>query len=229
MSKSTSSDASSVVSPELSPEDKQSSKTSTDDLNEPVAVVVVAPPRSDKLPPTPIDHSKFDKWLSDNPEVTQYDTRRSTSFDERRESPERSLSPSAAGYATDAPSPPPKSLRTSLTNNLKRFSALPRTPSLSSKSGNRTSGSTRYTLSRTPSPSIPISPRPAFKKIKSNNPAALFCHEVHGQNTTLQRCAIYAAKINELYIHDCGLMEWLDDSRTRGARSHASHRRQTQC
>ncbi|KAF8204890.1 hypothetical protein BJ912DRAFT_1073256 [Pholiota molesta] len=136
---------------------------------------------------------------------------------ERRESLETPLSPSSdINSIGEAPSPPPKSFRNSLTTNLKRFSSLPRTPSLSSKSARRSSESTRHS-SRTPSPSIHMFSRPAFKKIKATNPAALFCHEVHSQTTTLQRCAIYAAKINELYIHDCGLSEWVDDTKSRDA------------
>ncbi|KDR83419.1 hypothetical protein GALMADRAFT_235540 [Galerina marginata CBS 339.88] len=182
------------------------------------AVTVVEPLLpSEPKEPEKIDHKKFDQWLKENPQLAQPfdDARRAMSLDEpRQDSLDRPLSPLSADHTGEAPSPPPKSFRNSLSNNFKRISALPRTPSLSSRSGRRSSGSTRY--SRTPSPSLRHAPHPSVKKIISSNPAALFCHEVHSQNTTLQRCAIYATKINELYIHDCGLSEWVVETKTRG-------------
>jgi hypothetical protein len=175
----------------------------------PSVTIVEAPLRSDTQLPEKPDHSKFDEWLKKNPQLTQPfegDTgKRAAALEEPRRN--RSLSPASSENNGDAPSPPPKSLRNSLK---KRFSALPRASSRSSRSGRVSS---EYS-SRTPSPSLRLSPA---QKIKSTNPAALFCHEVYSQNTTLQRCAIYTAKINELYIHDCGLSEWLIETKTRGS------------
>lgn len=124
-------------------------------------------------------------------------------------------SPTSPLMSLEAPSPPPKSLRNSLTTNLKRFSSLPRTPSLSSKSNNRSSSGTSYS-SRTPSPSIHHVIRPHRPKIRSRDPAALFCHEVFSQRTPMERCVIYATKINQLYIHDCGLSDWVTEMKNRG-------------
>ncbi|KIM45873.1 hypothetical protein M413DRAFT_440927 [Hebeloma cylindrosporum] len=184
----------------------------------PSVTVVEATPRSNtKLSEKP-DHSKFDEWLKENPQLTQPfgedSGRRAASL----ENPRRSMSPTSSENNGDAPSPPPKSLRNSLTNNFKRFSTLPLTPSLSSRSGRISSEHS----SRSPSPSQhhPPAPLPAAQKSKSTNPAALFCHEVYSQNTTMQRCVIYAAKINELYTHDCGLSEWVVETRSRGQNTH---------
>jgi len=117
----------------------------------------------------------------------------------------------------EAPSPPPKSLRNSLTTNLKRFSSLPRTPSLSSQSNRRSSSGTSYS-SRTPSsPSAHHVVQPHRPKIRSRDPAALFCHEVFSQRTSMERCVIYATKINELYLYDCGLSDWVAEMKNRGA------------
>ncbi|KAF9521726.1 hypothetical protein CPB83DRAFT_887858 [Crepidotus variabilis] len=143
------------------------------------------------------------------------EARRANSIDEshHERSLERSSSPASHDhhYATDVPSPPNKSLRQSITKNIKRLSALPRAPSISSKSDRRLSSEMRYS-SRTPSPRHSgDSPQLSFKKIKSTDPAALFCHEVYGQNTTLQRCYIYASKINGLYLYDCGLSDWITE------------------
>lgn len=149
---------------------------------------------------------------------------------------ERELSPSPEGQMSDplahsgrgssptgspsmsleAPSPPPKSLGNSLTTNLKRFSSLPRAPSLSSKSNSRSSSATSYS-SRTPSLSIHHVVQPHRPKIRSRDPAALFCHEVFSQRTPMERCVIYATKINELYLHDCGLSDWVTEMKNRGA------------
>lgn len=138
----------------------------------------------------------------------------------------RSLSVSTSRSSNNsAPSPPPKSFRNSLTTSLKRFSTLPRAPSLSasrsSKESKRSSNGTHYSTrsSRTPSPS----PRPSHhkrvkrKKTLEPNPAAMFCHEVYQQRTTAERCAIYTTKINELYWYDCGLSDWLIEMKYRSA------------
>jgi hypothetical protein len=216
--------ASSEITPRsTTPKSRESSNienkdTSLDKTNIP-SVTVVEPPSH--RAPAEIDHHKFSQWLKSNPDVTQplKTRRRGSSVDETHfskqklsESPERSDS----GAGSDAPSPPPKSLRNSLTINMKRLS-LPRTASLSSRSARRWSGGNAYYSSRTPSPSIhQVSPSPQIPKITSTNPAALFCHEVHSQRTTSERCLIYATKINELYLYDCGLSEWVVNMKSRG-------------
>lgn len=193
-------------------------KDATDDMAD---VTVIEPPSDRSV--TEIDHHKFSQWLKSNPELTHPlgNKRKSGSVDESHsykhrlpESPE----PSDSGGASDAPSPPPKSFRNSLNVNLKRIS-LPRTASLSSKSARsrRWSGGNAHHSSRTSSPSIHrgVSPPLLVPKIKSTNPAALFCHEVHSQRTTSERCLIYATKINELHLHDCGLSEWVVNMKSR--------------
>ena len=184
-------------------------------------VTAIEPPSNRTV--TDIDHHKFSQWLKSNPELTQPlgNERKAGSVDESHshnhklpESPE----PSDSGCASDAPSPPAKSFRNSLTMNLKRLS-LPRTASLSSKSAQsrRWSGGNTHHSSRTSSPSIHrVSAPPMVPKIKSTNPAALFCHEVHSQRTTSERCLIYASKINELHLYDCGLSEWVVNMKSRG-------------
>ncbi|KAG6868469.1 hypothetical protein C0993_002444 [Termitomyces sp. T159_Od127] len=126
----------------------------------------------------------------------------------------RSQSPLYQGRTTSTPSPPPKSFRNSLTTNLKRLSSsLPRTSSLSSKS--RRSSDTFYS-SRTPSPpmqSIPLPPpRP---KIISSSPPAMFCTEISTKRTSIERCTLYAQKINELYMYDSGLSDWTIEAKQR--------------
>ncbi|KAF8803811.1 hypothetical protein BYT27DRAFT_7144427 [Phlegmacium glaucopus] len=192
-----------------------------DTADVPSVTVIEPPPRSNTLP-ADIDHHKFSEWLKSNPALLKplENERKGGLADETchkqklSESPERCMSPES-GHGTEAPSPPPKSFRNSLTTNIKRLS-LSRTASLSSKSGRRWSGGTHYS-SRTPSPSLHrVSPTPRFKKIRSTNPAALFCHEVNSQRTTSERCLIYATKINELYAYDCGLSEWVVNMKSRG-------------
>lgn len=216
--------ASSEIAPRsATPKSRESSnienKDTTFDKTDIPSVTVVEPPSH--RAPAEIDHHKFSQWLKSNPDVTQplKTRRRGSSVDETHfckpklsESPERSDS----GAGSDAPSPPPKSLRNSLTINMKRLS-LSRTASLSSRSARRWSGGNTYYSSRTPSPSIHrVSPSPQIPKITSTNPAALFCHEVHSQRTTSERCLIYATKINELYLYDCGLSEWVVNMKSRG-------------
>jgi len=137
-----------------------------------------------------------------------------------------SRSPTRSG----TPSPPSKSFRNSLTTNLKRFSSLPRTPSLSSrssKSSSRRLSAGAQPSSRTPSPlepvqlplSVPVPfslpvPRPR-PKVKSQYPSAMYCSEVFSRRTPGERCAIYAHKINQLYMYDSGLGDWIIETRIR--------------
>ncbi|KAF4602344.1 hypothetical protein EYR40_005549 [Pleurotus pulmonarius] len=131
----------------------------------------------------------------------------------------------------DTPSPPPKSLRNSWTANLKRFSSLPRTPSPQSKRSSAGSSLYRNRTTRTPSRSrspSPLStplhhedfldtpharPRPPPRiEYISPYPPAMYCGDVTCKKTALERCAGYAAKINEFYVTDCGLAGWLQTS-----------------
>lgn len=132
----------------------------------------------------------------------------------------------------ETPSPPSKSFRNSLTTNLKRFSSLPRTPSSSSRSSRssrRFSGGAQPS-SRDPSPleppqlslSAPVPfhlppPQPQSRlKIKSHYPSAMYCAEVFSRKTSGERCVIYAQKINELYMYDSGLGDWIIETKIRG-------------
>ncbi|SJL02177.1 uncharacterized protein ARMOST_05503 [Armillaria ostoyae] len=64
-----------------------------------------------------------------------------------------------------------------------------------------------------PAPAPP-SPRP---KIKALYPSAMYCSELSAKLTTLERCALYTAKINELALYDCGLSDWLFEARIRNS------------
>ena len=145
--------------------------------------------------------------------------------------PEISIDRPPSPDATHTPSPPPKSFRNSLTTSLKRLSTLPRPPSASSRSGNRSSVGTIRT-SRTPSPPYQSHQQAAVQpqrvaqqqrpKVVTTHPPSLFCHEVHSIKTASERCSIYARKINELYNCDTGLVMWLYEARHRGQPRHIS-------
>ncbi|KAK7470935.1 hypothetical protein VKT23_002350 [Stygiomarasmius scandens] len=127
----------------------------------------------------------------------------------------------------NVPSPPPKSLRHSLTKSLKRMSAsLPKTPPKSPSPSNNSRSSSldiplrrSHSLSRTPSPSIittnlppppPPRPRPRKRiKVDGLRVPAMTCYEVPKMKHANERCVAYAQKINELYVYDSGLLDWL--------------------
>lgn len=172
--------------------------------------------RSKDTSPPKFDHAKFDQWLTENPQFTSGDLRSTgTSLDEHRryglDPPKSPMSADQLGL-DQPPEPPLKGLRRSLTTKVKRFSSISRAASLSSKSTNRSSQET-HRSSRTPSPlshyPARTSPLISHNKVISINPSALYCHEVGGQTTALQRCYIYANKINELSMYDCGLSNWV--------------------
>ncbi|KAF8076103.1 hypothetical protein FPV67DRAFT_1470357 [Lyophyllum atratum] len=177
----------------------------------------------DEVPPITVIHSmqpieeqqerRDDDDMADM--ISSLSARRRASDELSAGSGSRSRSPPYIGHSGETPSPPPKSFRNSLTTNLKRLSStLPRTPSLSSKS-RRSSGGTFYS-SRTPSPSMHVvSPPPVRQKIKSAYPPAMFYAEITTRKTSLERCSLYAQKINELYMYDSGLADWTIETKLR--------------
>ncbi|KAJ6627550.1 hypothetical protein B0H10DRAFT_2210457 [Mycena sp. CBHHK59/15] len=186
--------------------------TSSSSSSSAVAPVVIAapPPRLESLPEQAAEEWQYvNRDLTASPSSDGHMSQDRVSWDSHSHSPRRSFDGLGA-----TPSPPPKSLRTSLTSNLKRFSSLPRTPSPSSKSLARSSSMRSH--GRTPSPCVP-QPMPRRRKIIAQNPAALYCSEVASRKNALERCALYAQKINELYVHDSGLGEWVLEVRFRGS------------
>lgn len=89
---------------------------------------------------------------------------------------------------------------------VKRFSALPRAPSLISSS------SLSRRASRTPSP--PVLKR--RKRVVEQWPVAMQFKDVLECKTPLERSLGYAHKINELAMYDSGLTSWMDAVKARG-------------
>ena len=110
--------------------------------------------------------------------------------------------PSGSPVIHEKPLPSP----TVETFNSKRFSSLPRAPSISSGS-NFSRG-----YSRTPSP---LPPR-RRKRVIEQWPLAMQYKDVLECKTPLERSLGYARKINELAMYDCGLTNWMDSVRVRG-------------
>ncbi|KZP12088.1 hypothetical protein FIBSPDRAFT_1050255 [Athelia psychrophila] len=122
-----------------------------------------------------------------------------------------------------SPSSTPRHLGSVLAANLKRFSSLPRTPSRKSdgmRFSTSSHSSNASSMSTLPPPlEVPAllqSHPPMRKKIISPWPAAMSCGEVAAKKSALERSLCYANKINELYIHDCGLGDFLMDVQHRG-------------
>lgn len=104
--------------------------------------------------------------------------------------------------------------------NLKRFSSLPRTPSISSKAPSvpRSSVSPSPPIALSPLPSPSPSPvlRPSRPKIRSNWPESMWCRDVVTLPTALDRAMGYAYKINDLAKYDCGLGDWVVAAKLKG-------------
>ncbi|KAJ6539081.1 hypothetical protein B0H19DRAFT_341987 [Mycena capillaripes] len=174
-------------------------------------MVIPAPPRLESLP----EHHG-EEWTHISRDLTA-----SPSSDghvsQDRVSWESYSPPSQEGVT---PSPPPKSFKTNLTTGLRRFSSLPRTPSPSNRSLGRSSSTSTRSRGRTPSPSIAPVSLPSVpiqmlrrRKIVSRNPPALSSADIVSRKSALERCALYAQKINELYVLDCGLENWMAETR----------------
>lgn len=83
---------------------------------------------------------------------------------------------------------------------LKRYSSLPRTPSVRSP---------RINSVRSPSPE----PRP---RTRARSPDAMRFKDVLVKKTVAERAIGYANKINELALYDCGLGDWVVSMKERG-------------
>ncbi|KAG2043111.1 hypothetical protein BDR03DRAFT_853024 [Suillus americanus] len=113
--------------------------------------------------------------------------------------------------------PQPSDLRIRSALSIKRFSSLPRTPSPISLIQPLTE---RKGSSRTPSPSfvghsVPKT-LPPVQKVKSAWPPAMHFADVAVKKNALDRSVGYAQKINELYMYDCGLGDWIAETRYKG-------------
>ncbi|KII95822.1 hypothetical protein PLICRDRAFT_693960 [Plicaturopsis crispa FD-325 SS-3] len=189
---------------------------------------IIEPPREDEVDERPaLDIRRQESWVSQRSEVMS----RSSSDDGGRLSVD---SEGSLGRVTSA-SPPSSyhekdGVSTSLTRKhstrdalLKRFSSLPRTPSV--KSSNRLSSSTRS--AQTPSPPIvppsivtPPHRQVQREKIRTAWPAAMSCSDVLAKRSSADRSRAYAEKINELWMCDCGLGDWVAETRYRAANPH---------
>ncbi|KAK7060231.1 hypothetical protein VNI00_000996 [Paramarasmius palmivorus] len=210
----------------------------------PERILVKPPPRNHSLAPSAISGlpiTEDDDWVT-LPPATPNSGLPKTPPDNRRHSLD--------SHSRDpTPSPPPKSFRNSFTHGLKRLSlngSISRSPSIGGRRSlsHSRNGSTSSTLpplpndavlsfSPTPSPSPPpMTPPPespykviqphAHRRIRDPAPAALFCHEVYTTRSASERCMIYAKKINELYLYDCGLGDWLFEAKIHGPTSSVS-------
>ena len=104
---------------------------------------------------------------------------------------------------------PLSSSRRGVLTNQKRYSSLPRTPSTSSPRSPRMSLLTQSSSSPE-SPSLP--------RIRARSPDAMQFKDVLAKKTSLERAIGYANKINELYLYDCGLGDWVVSMKERGGR-----------
>ncbi|KAI0053089.1 hypothetical protein FA95DRAFT_1065354 [Auriscalpium vulgare] len=107
---------------------------------------------------------------------------------------------------------PSSSPKKGVLTNMKRFSSLPRTPSLHSEASHDSRPSSVY-----------IPPQPYPRK-RSRWPDAMWCKDVVAKKTALDRAFGYALKINELAMYECGLGEWVSTTKERGNSRSSSNR-----
>ncbi|KAJ7179394.1 hypothetical protein C8R46DRAFT_942009 [Mycena filopes] len=195
-------------------------------------IIPAPPPRMESLP----EHSGED-WQYINRELNASPSSEGH-MSQDRVSWESYSPPSQDGVSVGSsggPNPPPKSFKA----RLKRFSSLPRTPS-PSKSLTRSSSTSTSTKSHRLSPSPPTAsvtlptppasgsaPLPSLptqvqmppprRKIIALHPSALISSDVATRKSSQERSLLYAQKINELYVHDCGLSQWVVEARFRGS------------
>ncbi|ESK82895.1 hypothetical protein Moror_1369 [Moniliophthora roreri MCA 2997] len=187
----------------------------------PEPVFVKPPPRNQSLASGVISGlpiTEEDDWVTLPPATPHTGLPKTPPNNRRHSLDSRSRDPT--------PSPPPKSFRNSLTHGLKRLSlnsSISRSPSIGGRRSlsHSRNGSTSSTLPPLPNDAVLIQPH-AHKRIRDPSPPALYCHEVYATKSASERCMIYAKKINELYLYDCGLADWVLEAKIHGPSSTVS-------
>ncbi|KAJ6516177.1 hypothetical protein C8R45DRAFT_919997 [Mycena sanguinolenta] len=210
-----------------------------------VPILPPPPPRMDSLPEVPNEEwTHISRDLTASPTPSSEEGHMSQDHD--RVSWESYSPPGSLSHSQEA-TPRKARVRTSLGAGLKRFASLPRTPSPGSRSSRslaRSSSTSARSIGGSPSPAAQTSPlpppsswnpnanyaqsdlhasldsrqsMPRRRKIVSRNPPALNSTDILSRKSALERCSLYAQKINELYMHDSGLSEWVVEARFRGS------------
>ena len=142
-------------------------------------------------------------WISNSNDSSHISSECSRlAFDDARQQGLNDSYSSMREFASEeSPSEPKR--KGGILTNLKRYSSLPRPPSMMS---HRMSVFTR----------TPPSPSPPKPRIRARSPDAMRCKEIFKKKSTLERATAYANKINELSMYDCGLGDWVTSMKEKG-------------
>lgn len=111
---------------------------------------------------------------------------------------------------------------------LKRFSSLPRRPSSKASNGSGRTPSPLHDIPHPPSkmqvPPLPLSAHPHgdslrlrhVTKIICSWPQAMVYADINTKKTAVERCRAYAQKINELYVHESGMIQFMNSLKVQG-------------
>ena len=168
------------------------------------APALTAPPANNKLSPlSDVARSPRDNSLvsnsNDSGHISSEGSRHA--FEDQRQDAPQELNgsyPSIREFTTENSPPEPKR-KMGLLTNLKRYSSLPRTPSIKS-----------------PISIFTRSPTPPRRRIRARSPDAMRFRDILNKRSALERAIGYANKINELSMYDCGLGEWVTSMKERG-------------
>ncbi|KAI0291734.1 hypothetical protein BC826DRAFT_1105862 [Russula brevipes] len=190
----------------------------------PPSTILISPPeRLHSLPDDPNRHPSNDECspsTSRSPELLPENSSVSNSNDASPNSPESSRR-AFEDTRSDVPQEPNGSCpiirefaaedspleakrKGGVLTSLKRYSSLPRTPSVKSQR--------MSIVTRSPSPESP--PR---RRIRTRSPDAMRFKDILNKRSALERAIGYANKINELSTYDCGLGDWVVSMKERGS------------
>jgi hypothetical protein len=178
------------------------------DILKSAPVITVQPVKDEPAPSTarPPELRRETSWISnsnDSSHVSSAEGSRHAFEDARPRVLNRSSSSIRESVTEDSPSEPKR--KGGILTNLKRYSSLPRPPSVKSP---RTS-----VFPRTPSPPPRSPPKP---RIRARSPDAMRFKDILNKKSALERATAYAKKINELSMYDCGLGDWVTTTKERG-------------
>ena len=167
------------------------------------APAITVQPAKDAPSPSTARHSpelrRESSWISNSNDSSNLSSESSRhAFEDARPQECGSYS-STREFATEDSPPEPKRKGGILTN-LKRYSSLPRPPSMRSQ---RLSVFTR-------------TPPPPQSRIRARSPDAMRFKDILNKRSALERATAYAHKINELSMYDCGLGDWVTSTKERG-------------
>jgi hypothetical protein len=167
------------------------------------APVITVQPANDRPSPSTSELRRESSWISNSNDSGHISSESSRNAFEDARPQELDCSYSGSRESATEDSPTESKRKGGILTNLKRYSSLPRPPSMRSQSQRMS------VFARKSSP-------PPKPRIRARSPDAMRFKDVLNKKSAVERATAYANKINELSMYDCGLGDWVTSMKEKG-------------